>query len=155
MENLIKLDGFIDSGEIDVDNTIFLLFTNKRCHSEVLQLLSTSQATEEASKAFDEILKIVSHPSPSIANYLNNFSKSKTDACRLISKFTYIYGSGSAPHDLRESYKLHRLGALEEHLDEIMYENPRMGQRCSNLSSREKTTNHSQSQGFWCSTWRN
>ncbi|WP_154180719.1 ABC-three component system protein [Vibrio furnissii] len=112
----------IDSGEIDVDNTIFLLFTNKRCHSEVLQLLSTSQTTEEASKAFDEILKIVSHPSPSIANYINKFSKSKTDACRLISKFTYIYGSGSAPHDLRESYKLHRLGALEEHLDEIMYE---------------------------------
>lgn len=145
----------IDSGEIDVDNTIFLLFTNKRCHSEVLQLLSTSQATEEASKAFDEILKIVSHPSPSIANYLNNFSKSKTDACRLISKFTYIYGSGSAPHDLRESYKLHRLGALEEHLDEIMYEILGWVSDVLTLAAEKRQPTISQSQGFWCSTWRN
>ncbi|MFA0661295.1 ABC-three component system protein [Vibrio splendidus] len=112
----------INNGMVDADKTTFLLFTNKKCTSNVLEWLLNAKTKDEAAKAFDQILSIVHSPSSTIGTYVSNFAASKQHACALITNFAYSHGSGSAPHDLRTSYALHRLGAIEEHIDEIMFE---------------------------------
>lgn len=112
----------IKSGKIIADDTIFLLYTNKKHTSKILDLLLQPKNNQEATKSFYEILSIVNKPSSSIEHYVKNFANSKQEVCALITNFEYIYGSGSVPHDLRASYCLKRLGAIEEHLEEILHE---------------------------------
>ncbi|EIV8495205.1 ABC-three component system protein [Vibrio vulnificus] len=112
----------IKNDVVDAEKTTFLLFTNKKCTSDVLELLLNAKTRDEAAIAFDRVLSIVHTPSSSIEPYVNNFAASKQHACELVINLAYSHGSGSAPFDLRASYALNRLGAIEEHIDEIMFE---------------------------------
>lgn len=112
----------IKENQVDPLNTKYLLYTNKQHSSEILELLINATDESSALSAFNKIKDLVKEPSETIKSYVNNFFDSAQISSTLIENFDYIYGSGSAPNDLKIAYIEKRLGAIEDNVDEILFE---------------------------------
>lgn len=113
--NLIKED------KVDVDSTIFLLFTNKKHTSDILEHLINATNHEEAQKAFGFIAGIVQDPSDSIKEFVENFLSLDDRKYALIANFQYVFGSGSVRDDLMVSYK-ELVTSVSDEYEEILHE---------------------------------
>lgn len=104
----------IKVGEVDPLTTTFLLYTNRQNAGDILKLLIEAKNEDDAKIACDSILSYVKKPSDSIKKYVENFASMDVRKYHLIVNFEYLYGSGSAPRDVEETYTQKRLGGITD-----------------------------------------
>jgi hypothetical protein len=101
ISNWIKV---IDSDNLDISKTKFVIFTNRKFTSKVLELLINSSNTEEAKVAYNKVIEFVKKPSDGIKEYCLSFLDMDERKYQFIVNMEYEYGNSSPATELKKAY---------------------------------------------------